>query len=207
VTADTSNKQLAFVEHIVRALKPGGRAAVVVPDNVLFEDNVGRKMRAWLMELCDLHTILRLPTGIFYSIGVKTNVVFFTRGNTDKGNTKGVWIYDMRANMDAFGKTRLLTVADFKPFEKAFGSDPFGKGKRTDEGRDGRFRFYSRKQIAERDDNLDLAWLKDTSNDPEDEMTEPEELTTAIMAHLKNALEEIEALTDELDTEKAGETA
>src|SRR3954452_7757018 len=109
ITADTSNKQLAFVEHVVRALKSGGRAAVVVPDNVLFEDGVGRRLRHWMMELCDVHTILRLPTGIFYAQGVKTNVVFFTRGKSDKANTKGVWVYDMRANMNAFGKTRLLS--------------------------------------------------------------------------------------------------
>ncbi len=101
ITADTSNKQLAFVEHVVRALKPGGRAAMVVPDNVLFEDNTGRSLRTWLMDLCDLHTILRLPTGIFYAQGVKTNVLFFTRGKTDTGNTKAVWIYDLRANMPA----------------------------------------------------------------------------------------------------------
>ena len=106
MTADTSNKQLAFVEHIVRALKPGGRAAVVVPDNVLFEDNTGRRLRTWLMDLCNLHTILRLPTGIFYAQGVKTNVLFFQRGKTDKANTKAVWVYDLRANMPAFGKTR-----------------------------------------------------------------------------------------------------
>jgi type I restriction enzyme M protein len=77
VTAETSNKQLAFIEHIVRALKPGARAAFVVPDNVLFEDNVGRRLRNWMMELCNVHTLLRLPTGIFYSQGVKTNVLFF----------------------------------------------------------------------------------------------------------------------------------
>jgi type I restriction-modification system DNA methylase subunit len=80
ITADTSNKKLAFVEHVVHALKPGGRAAVVVPDNVLFEDNVGRRLRSWMMELCDLHTALRQPTGIFYAQGVKTNVLFFSRG-------------------------------------------------------------------------------------------------------------------------------
>lgn len=198
ITADTSNKQLAFVEHIVRALKPGGRAAVVAPDNVLFEDGVGRRLRNWMMELCDVHTILRLPTGIFYAQGVKTNVVFLTRGKSDKGNTKGVWVYDMRANMDAFGKTKPLTVADFKHFEKAFGSDPLGTAKRKDEGKEGRFRFYSRAQIAERSDNLDLSWLRDTSNDPEDEMTEPDELAAAITTHLKNALEEIEAFSEEL---------
>src|SRR4029079_7008357 len=126
VTADTSNKQLAFVEHIVRALKPGGRAAMVVPDNVLFEDNVGLRLRAWLMDLCNLHTILRLPTGIFYSQGVKTNVLFFTRGEKDKGNTKEVWIYDLRANMPQFGKRSLLTRDHFAEFEAAFGKDPLG---------------------------------------------------------------------------------
>lgn len=200
ITADTSNKQLAFVEHIVRALKPGARAAVVVPDNVLFEDGVGRRLRNWMMELCDVHTILRLPTGIFYAQGVKTNVLFFTRGNNDKANTKGVWVYDMRANMNVFGKTKPLTVADFEPFEKAFGKDPLGKAKRKDEGEEGRFRFFTRKEIAAKNDSLDIVWLKDTSNNPEDDMTEPDELAAAIAAHLKNALEEIDAFTEELTT-------
>src|SRR6266481_5896466 len=198
VTADTSNKQLAFVEHIVRALKPGARAAFVVPDNVLFEDNAGRRLRTWMMELCSVHTLLRLPTGVFYSQGVKTNVVFLTRGKTDKGNTKGLWVYVMRANMDVFGKTKPLAVDDFKSFEQAFGIDPHGTGERKNEGESGRFRFYTRQQIATRGDNLDIAWLKDTSNDPEDEMTEADELAAAIAAHLKNALEEIETLTEEL---------
>src|SRR6266568_4820501 len=138
ITADTSNKQLAFVEHVVRALKPGGRAAVVVPDNVLFEDGVGRRLRSWMMELCDVHTILRLPTGIFYAQGVKTNVVFFSRGSSDKANTKVVWVYDMRANMDAFGKTKPLTVADFADFEVSFGSDPNGGAKRKGQSEAGR---------------------------------------------------------------------
>jgi type I restriction enzyme M protein len=202
ITADTSNKQLAFVEHIVRALKPGGRAAVVVPDNVLFEDGVGRRLRNWIMELCDVHTILRLPTGIFYAQGVKTNVAFFTRGKSDKANTKGVWVYDMRANMNVFGKTKPLTVADFEPFEKAFGKDQFGKAKRKDEGEEGRFRFFTREEIATRNDNLDIAWLRDTSNDPEDEMTEPDELAAAITTHLRSALEEIEAFSEELTSEE-----
>jgi type I restriction enzyme M protein len=203
VTAESSNKQLAFVEHIVRALKPGARAAFVVPDNVLFEDNAGRRLRTWMMELCNLHTLLRLPTGIFYSQGVKTNVLFMTRGKNDKANTKSVWVYDMRANMDAFGKTKPLSIADFRPFEKVFGSDPDGKTKRKDEGKEGRFRTYTREQIAARNDNLDIAWLKDTSNDPEDEMTEPAELATAVTMHLRNALEEIEALGEVLIASKA----
>src|SRR6476660_2695074 len=147
VTADTSNKQLAFVEHVVRALKPGGRAAVVVPDNVLFEDNTGRRLRSWLMDLCDLHTILRLPTGIFYSQGVKTNVLFFTRGKTDKANTTAVWVYDMRADAPAFGKTRTLTVQDFADFEKAYGNDPNGGAKRKDQGEEGRWRCFTREAI------------------------------------------------------------
>jgi type I restriction enzyme M protein len=200
ITAETSNKQLAFVEHIVRALKPGGRAAVVIPDNVLFEDGVGRRLRHWMMELCDVHTILRLPTGIFYAQGVKTNVLFLTRGKKDKANTKGVWVYDMRANMNAFGKTKPLTVGDFQLFEKAFGKDPHGKGKRKDQGEEGRFRLFPRETISARNDNLDIAWLRDTSNDPEDEMTEPDELATAIAAHLRSALEEIDALSDELSS-------
>lgn len=202
VTADTSNKQLAFVEHIVRALKPGGRAAVVVPDNVLFEDNTGRRLRTWLMELCDLHTILRLPTGIFYAQGVKTNVIFFTRGKTDRANTKGVWVYDMRANMDAFGKTRPLTVADFADFERAYGDDPFGQSPRTDQGEESRFRCFTRQQITARNDNLDIAWLRDTSDDHEDELTEPEDIAAAITGHLRAALLVIEGYSDELSASR-----
>lgn len=199
ITAETSNKQLAFVEHIVRALKPGGRAAVVLPDNVLFEDNTGRRLRTWLMNLCDLHTILRLPTGIFYAQGVKTNVLFFTRGKTDSGNTKAVWVYDLRANMPAFGKTRPLKVEDFAAFEKAFGIDPHGKSKRNDEGEEGRFRSFTRKQIEERNDNLDIAWLRDTEAEAEEGLIEPEDIAAAIIGHLKAALGEIEELSDELE--------
>lgn len=201
ITADTSNKQLAFVEHIVRALKPGGRASVVVPDNVLFEDNIGRRLRSWLMDLCDLHTMLRLPTGIFYSQGVKTNVLFFTRGKTDSGNTKAVWVYDLRANMPAFGKTRPLKVEDFAEFEKAFGDDAYGKSKRKDEGEQGRFRCFTREAIKERNDNLDISWLKDTEAEAEEGLTEPEDIAAAIMGHLKSALAEIEALSEEMDAQ------
>lgn len=207
ITADTSNKQLAFVEHIVRALKPGGRAAVVLPDNVLFEDNTGRRLRTWLMNLCDLHTILRLPTGIFYAQGVKTNVLFFTRGKTDTGNTKAVWVYDMRANMPAFGKTRPLKVEDFAAFEKAFGADANGKSKRKDEGEEGRFRCFTRKQIEERNDNLDIAWLRDTEAEAEEGLTEPEDIAAAIIGHLKAALGEIEELSDELEVDDEATTA
>jgi type I restriction enzyme M protein len=174
ITADTSNKQLAFVEHVVRALKPAGRVGMVVPDNVLFEDNTGRRLRTWLMDLCNVHTILRLPTGIFYAQGVKTNVLFFQRGKTDKANTKAVWVYDMRANMPAFGKTRPLTSEDFADFERAYGSDPNGGGNREDEGEEGRWRCVARDAINARNDNLDISWLRDTEAEAEEQLTEPE---------------------------------
>jgi len=199
VTADTSNKQLAFVEHIVRALKPGGRAAVVVPDNVLFEDSTGQRLRSWLMELCNLHTILRLPTGIFYSQGVKTNVLFFQRGKLDKANTKAVWVYDLRADAPAFGKTRPLTVQDFADFEKAYGNDPNGGAKRKDQDEEGRWRCFAREAIKARNDNLDISWLRDTELDTEEHLTEPEDIAAAIIGHLKAALEDIETLSDELE--------
>src|SRR6266436_4951805 len=122
----TGNKQLAFLQHVYRGLKPGGRAAVVMPDNVLFEEGTGTKIRADLMDKCNLHTILRLPTGIFYAQGVKTNVLFFTRGEKDKGNTKELWVYDLRANAPQFGKRTQLTREYFAEFVKAYGDDPLG---------------------------------------------------------------------------------
>jgi len=199
ITADTSNKQLAFVEHVVRALKPGGRAGMVVPDNVLFADGTGRELRTWLMDLCNLHAILRLPTGIFYSQGVKTNVLFFQRGKTDRANTKEIWVYDLRANMPAFGKTRLLTVEDFADFEKAYRSDPNGGGKRNDTGEEGRWRCFTRDQIKARNDNLDIAWLRDTEAEAEEQLTDPEDIAAAIIGHLKAALEDIETSSEELE--------
>jgi type I restriction enzyme M protein len=202
ITADTSNKQLAFVEHVVRALKPGGRAGLVVPDNVLFEDNTGRRLREWLMELCNLHTILRLPTGIFYAQGVKTNVLFIQRGKTDKANTKVVWVYDLRANMPAFGKTRPLAAEDFAEFEKAYGKDPNGGGKRTDEGAVGRWRRFTRDDIKAREDNLDVSWLRDTEAEAEEQLTEPEDIAAAIIGHLKAALDGIETLADQLEPDE-----
>lgn len=207
VTADTSNKQLAFVEHVVRALKPNGRVGMVVPDNVLFEDNTGRRLRTWLMDLCNLHTILRLPTGIFYAQGVKTNLLFFQRGKTDKANTKAVWVYDMRANMPAFGKTRLLTAEDFADFEKAYGSDPNGGSRRIDQGEEGRWRSFTRDAIEARSDNLDISWLRDTEAEAEEQLTEPEDIAAAIIGHLKAALEDIETLSEELEPNEIGKPA
>jgi type I restriction enzyme M protein len=194
-TYPTSNKQLAFLQHIYRGLKPGGRAAVVLPDNVLFEDNVGAQIRADLMNKCDLHTILRLPTGIFYAQGVKTNVLFFTRGEKDAGNTKVVWVYDMRTNAPAFGKRTPFTREHFANFETAFGDDPFGKSKRKDEGDTGRFRRFTREEIAKRGENLDISWLKDEAHTNADELPDPEDIAAEIVGNLQIAMSEIEALT------------
>jgi type I restriction enzyme M protein len=195
-TFPTSNKQLAFLQHIYRGLKPGGRAAVVLPDNVLFEGGVGEQIRADLLEKCDLHTILRLPTGIFYAQGVKTNVLFFTRGaETDRGNTKAVWVYDLRTNMPSFGKRTPLTRQHFAPFEEAYGEDPYGRSERVDHGTEGRFRRFSREEIARRGHNLDISWLRDESAGRHEELLEPDAIAAEIIAKLQEAMSEMEELT------------
>ncbi|MBI1311307.1 N-6 DNA methylase [bacterium] len=191
----TGNKQLAFLQHIYRGLKPGGRAAVVLPDNVLFEEGTGTRIRADLMEKCRLHTILRLPTGIFYAQGVKTNVLFFTRGATDTGHTQQVWVYDLRTNMPSFGVRTPLTHEHFTEFEKCFGKKPDGTSKRTDQGEAGRFRCFTREQIAARGDNLDISWLKDDEATGADDLPEPEEIAALIRERLTTALEEMDALS------------
>ena len=201
-TYPTSNKQLAFMQHIYRGLKPNGRAGVVLPDNVLFEGATGQKIRADLMNKCNLHTILRLPTGIFYAQGVKTNALFFTRGERDQQNTKAVWVYDMRANMPAFGKRTPLTREHFRDFERAYGDDPHGRSPRRDQGEQGRFRRFTREWIAERGDNLDISWLRDESAEHEDELREPDEIAAEIMGHLQAAMDEMEALTDLFEAEE-----
>ncbi|MCP4661722.1 MAG: N-6 DNA methylase [bacterium] len=195
-TFPTSNKQLAFLQHIYRGLHPGGRAAVVLPDNVLFEEGVGTRIRADLMDKCNLHTILRLPTGIFYAQGVKTNVLFFQRGaKRDKGNTRKVWVYDLRTNMPSFGKRTPLGREHFAEFEKAFGKDPLGKSRRRDQGEEGRFRGFTRQEVDARGDNLDLTWLKDDASGHAADLLEPQEIATEIMAKLQMAMAEIEAVT------------
>lgn len=195
LTHATTNKQLAFLQHIYLGLKPGGRAAVVLPDNVLFEDGTGRKIRKELMDRCNLHTILRLPPGIFYSPGVMTNVLFFTRGESDAGNTEQVWIYDMRHNSPKIGKKRPLKPEDFHEFETEYGEDALGGGIRRDQGAQSPWRCFDRQFIADRSDNLDITWLADRRDG--DVPSEPEEISEAIRAHLLAALSEIEAVTQE----------
>jgi type I restriction enzyme M protein len=191
----TGNKQLAFLQHVYRGLKPGGRGAMVVPDNVLFEEGIGTKVRADLMDKCNLHTILRLPTGIFYAQGVKTNVLLFTRGATDTDNTKQVWVYDLRTNMPAFGKRTPLTHDHFAAFEKCYGSKSDGTSERIDQGEAGRFRCFTREAIARRADNLDISWLKDEGAHSADDLPEPDEIAALIRNRLQTVMEEIAALT------------
>jgi type I restriction enzyme M protein len=206
ITSAVSSYQLPFVEHCIRALKPGGRAAVIIPDNVLFDDGRGKALRKMLMNWCDLHTILRLPVGIFYAQGVKTNVLFFTRSEDEapvQDATKAVWIYDARSGAPSYGKTNPFRTSDLDDFVKAFGSDRNGRAKRKDQGEEGRFRRFTREEIAARGDNLDITWLKDTTDQAEDGLETPEDIAAAIEGHLKSALEEIAALMVELEAEAA----
>jgi type I restriction enzyme M protein len=173
----------------------------VLPDNVLFEGNVGKQIRADLMDKCNLHTILRLPTGIFYAQGVKTNVLFFTRGQNNKGNTETVWVYDLRANMPAFGKRTPLTREHFAEFEAAYGPDPLGLAPRTATGPEGRWQCFSREEISARGDSLDLAWLKDDSAEDASDLPEPSELAREAMGELEGALDDLRAILAELGEE------
>lgn len=200
LTFATSNKQLAFVQHIVRHLRDGGRAAMVLPDNVLFEAGVGADIRRDLMDKCRLHTILRLPTGIFYAQGVKTNVLFLEKiSQAATGSTQEVWVYDMRANAPKFGKRTPLTDAHFKDFIAAYGEDPNGKSQRQDQGEQGRWRCFTREWIAqEKGDSLDIAWLKDDNAEDAADLPEPAVLARDALAELNGAIEELEAILVEL---------
>jgi len=146
------------------------------------------------MEKCDLHTILRLPTGIFYAQGVKTNVLFFTRGRKDKGNTQALWVYDLRTNMPSFGKRNPLALDHFREFITAFGDDPYGRAERNDQGDTGRFRCFTREQIARRNDSLDITWLQDDSIRRGNDLAEPTDIAEEILAQLSIATQEMQEL-------------
>jgi type I restriction enzyme M protein len=200
LTFATSNKQLAFLQHILRHLKDGGRAAVVLPDNVLFESGVGADVRRDLMNKCRLHTILRLPTGIFYAQGVKTNVLFFQKvSQAATASTQEVWVYDMRVNAPKFGKRTPLTRAHFAEFEACFGADPNGKSVRNDQGDTGRFRRFTRDWIAsEKGDSLDIAWVKDENVEDAADLPEPAVLAREAVDELNAAVGELQAILTEL---------
>jgi type I restriction enzyme M protein len=204
-TYPTSNKQLCFLQHIYRGLrtatdsKHGGRAAVVVPDT---EKPPAPEVLSDLMDKCDLHTVLRLPTGIFYAQGVKTNAFFFTRGKTDIANTSKVWIYDMRSNVPNFNKGNPLARSNFAEFEEAFGSDPYGKSKREDQGEQGRFRCFSREYIREQGDTFDITWLNENGGENHSKTPSPEAIAELMESTLTSALKDIRALTRDLSSRR-----
>ena len=203
-TIATSNKQLNFLQHVLTILKPGGRAAVVVPDNCLFADQAGEVFKI-LMEDCNLHTVLRLPNGTFspYSPGTKTNVVFFTKGSP----TETMWVYDGRTNVPRITKKdRPLAPEHFKEFEKCYGSDPNGRSKRkASDSKADRWRSFAITEVKERDYKIDgLKWLKDESLDEFDPDVEPQELATDAIAELEAAVEELNAIVTMLESNGNG---
>jgi len=210
----TSNKQLAFL-HLMyhKMLKPGGRTAVVLPDNVLFESGIGKTIRNDLMEKCNLHTILRLPTGIFYAAGVKTNVLFFSKPEDvkgkvqDKAQTKNVWVYDLRSNMPMFGKRTVLGRDHFNDFFDAVGNDlttvdDKARAKFITEHKDDvdgcRLRCYSREEIAKKGDSLDLSWIRDDSTEDASTLPEPDVLINEAIEEMAGAMLELESILVEL---------
>lgn len=188
----TGNKQLNFVQHINSMLKTTGKAAVVLPDNVLFEGGAGEEIRKKLLQTCDLHTILRLPTGIFYKQGVKANVLFYDKKPAAKEmQTKEVWIYDFRTNIHFTLKKNPLKDADLDDFVTCY--NPDNRHERTEtyseENPDGRWRKFSIEEILKRDKtSLDIFWVKDKSLADLDNLPAPEELAADIIENLQSAL-------------------
>jgi type I restriction enzyme M protein len=198
-TIMTSNKQLNFLQHVLTILKPGGRAAVVLPDNCLFADQAGEVMKI-LSEDADLHTVLRLPRGTFtpYSQGVKANVVFFTKGRP----TETVWIFDARTNVpQVTKKDRPLTPEHFVEFERCYGKDPNGRTKRkSEDSKEDRWRSFTINEVKTREFKLDgMKWLKTENLEDADDPLEPEELITDAVAELEAAVEELQAVMGMLE--------
>lgn len=200
LTYASSNKQLNFLEVIYNALNRKGtaRAAVVVPDNVLFADGVGEQIRRDLMNKCNLHTILRLPSGIFYAQGVQTNVLFFDRGTTDQDNTQDVWIYDMRHKMRTFGKRAPLNEKDFAEFEKLYCPDNRTERKETYDAEtnpEGRWRRFTQEDIEGRPNtSLDISWMTDEEADSRS----LSEILTAMQEKSKEIARAVAVLSQEL---------
>lgn len=201
LTFQTSNKQLNFLQLIYNSLVTDGtgRAAVILPDNVLFEDGIGAQIRRDLMDKCNLHTILRLPTGIFYAQGVKTNVLFFERGITDKDNTKETWVYDLRTNMSSFGKRNQLTMAHFEDFMKAYVAEDRTKV------RDERWNKFSREDISKKVDSLDMGLITNDSFSAYDNLPDPSESAEEAIEKLQIAIKLLNEVVEELGVEELEE--
>ncbi len=191
--ATTSNKQLNFVQHIRTMLKVSGQAAVVVPDNVLFEGGAGETIRRKLLQNTELHTILRLPTGIFYANGVKANVIFFNNREASPNPwTKEVWYYDYRTNIHHTLKKKPMRYEDLQDFVKCYHPENIHKRKETWNEKtnpEGRWRKFTYKELTSREKtSLDLFWLKDKSLTDLDNLPEPDELAEEIIENLEAGL-------------------
>jgi type I restriction enzyme M protein len=194
--ATTSNKQLNFLQHVKTLLKINGRAAIVVPDNVLFEGGAGETIRRKLLAAYDVHTLLRLPTGIFYSQGVKANVLFFDRRPaSEKPWTEKLWIYDFRTNKHFTLKTNTLSYADIEDFIKCY--NPENRHQRQESER---FRAFPYEELIQRDKaSLDIFWLRDDSLEDMENLPEPEVLAREIADNLQAALEMFSSIYEELE--------
>lgn len=187
-TIETSNKQLNFVQHVMTILKPSGRAAVVVPDNVLFEEHAGKEIRKLLLADCEMHTVLRLPIGTFtpYSPGVKANVLFFQKGSP----TRETWIYDLRNNVEKVTIRHPLTSDYFKDFEACYNAQPRKESER--------FKRFTIDEVMGRDYNLDIFWLRDESLQDSALLPDPSELVSESISLLQTALDALDEVSSEL---------
>jgi len=192
---ETSNKQLNFLQHVRSILKITGKASIVLPDNVLFEGGAGEIIRKKLMETCDLHTILRLPTGIFYAQGVKANVLFFDkREASQQVQTSKIWIYDLRTNKHFTLKENTLKETDLDDFVKCYNIENRHNRKESE-----RFKCFTYEEITKRDKtNLDIFWLKDESLDDLDKLPNPGVIAEEIVDDLGNALEQLKEIQGDL---------
>jgi type I restriction enzyme M protein len=193
--ATTSNKQLNFLQHVRSLLKINGRAAIVVPDNVLFEGGAGETIRKRLLHDCDVHTLLRLPTGIFYAQGVKANVLFFDRRPAgEKPWTRTLWIYDFRTNQHFTLKTNTLTRAHLDDFVRCYNPANRHERKETE-----RFRPFSYEDLVKRDKtNLDIFWLRDDSLGDSSNLPDPAILAAEIVEDLQAALDQFAQIAADL---------
>jgi type I restriction enzyme M protein len=193
--ATTSNKQLNFVQHIYSLLTTNGTAAVVVPDNVLFEGGAGETIRRRLLKQCDVHTLLRLPTGIFYAQGVKANVLFFDkRTGREQPWTDKLWIYDLRTNKHFTLKTNPLKYDDLVDFVACYNAGNRHERKETE-----RFKCFTYDELMQRDKiSLDIFWLKDESLEDSANLPAPEILAQEISENLQAALEQFNSIYESL---------